>query len=608
MGFQLPWVKKKTERLEHRGTRDVNTALENELLQEAQDRLSVATEQKVDLDGNSFHNKWRTYDKIFRSDHWQEAVPDDKSMPVMNFTFSIIQSVLDRMTDTHPETLVLPRRSRRDSKLAEMLSSILKHLWYNNEMQEKQLGELLLHVLKYGTGITKTIWNPDLWDELGDVQYSVVHPMNFFPDPRAYEIEQMDYCLVTMPKSIEYFLHRWEEKGAHVVPDGDWVDTENLEGRDQPSKESVATLVEYWFRDEDGNVCVMYYAGDVVLAIYGGKYDEDVPDEPIYKHNEFPFSKMVDYEIDKAFWGMGEIELVELIQQLINSFEAQIIDNTRLTANNQWIVNKRLSGLKEEDAWIFDNSPGNVIFTHEGGVDRIPGTPVPPHIPEHVEKLVFWMEQITGVFDVVQGRRPTGVRAASAIIALQEAASIRIRQKARRLGATIRKMSEQAVSLVLEHYDDDRTMRLAGELLPITLNVREAVVQRMVEEAAQTDMGAEMGLPPELMEAAQHGLEGPGELPAGMQDEMFDQLAEQVKFPPFDVEIKVGASVPYSQALLYEQAKEFYQLGAIDRQALLEATNFPHKEEILQRMAEAEAAAAEAQAAGDEAERTGERF
>ncbi len=586
MGIIPQWVKDRVEDVTHRGGRKYNTPEENALLDIAQERFSAAQTGKVDFEGRQLHAKWREYDQMFRSKQWLEWVPDNKSMPVINFTFNIVQSVLTRMTDTNPEMLVLPRRSIEDEQLAEMLTSVLSFLWYTNKMQERYLADVLSHALKYGTGIIKTIWDPTAWDNLGEVKYSVVHPLNFYPDPRGYSIDTMDYCFVQTPKPMEYFLRRWEEKGQYVVADDDWKESENLEGRDSPSEEQVATLTEYWYRDEKDNVCVMYYAGHVVLGVIGGELDDG---KPVYPHNRFPFARLVDYESDKEFWGIGEIEVVATLQRLINSFEAQMIDNTRLMANAQWVVDKVRSGLTEEDAWIFSNDPGDVVFTHSGGVERLAGVPIPPHIPEHQQQLIFWLEQITGVFDVVQGRRPVGVRAASAIIALQEAASVRLRQKSRHLGDMMREMSEQAVSLVMDNYDEPRTFRIMGNTTPVTVNVREALKSQMQGQAEMA------GMLPDIEQ-------GPFE-----EERMFSALKEEIKFPEFDVQITVGPSIPYSQALLYEQAKEFYSLGIIDREAVLEASNFPNREKIMQRMQEQEQAAMEAAQEEARGERTGER-
>jgi len=572
----VPWIKKKASNIKNKDQRSQNSPEENELLDLAIDRWEIAVTEKVDYAGRNLHQKWKDYDQIYRGNQWLEFVPDDRSTPVINMTQALIQAVLPRITDTYPEFLILPRRSATDRSLAEKLTAGQDHLWYVNRMQEK-VGEATLYALKYGTAIFKPTWDPDMWDGLGEVAYNVVHPMNFFPDPRAYNISDMDYCFTGVPKSIEYFVRRWPSKGHLVAPDADWNQTEGLGGHGSSSAEDTATLKEYWFRDEEGNVCVMYYAGHLVLDIIGGTMDDGTP---VYRHNRFPFAKFVDYQGDKEFWGFGEVELAETLQRLVNSFEAQILDNTRLMGNAQWLVNKVMSGLDEEDSWVFDNNPGQVIWTHSGGVDRIPGVPIPEHIPNHLERLIFMMEQLLGIHDVVQGRQPSGVRAASAIIALQEAANIRVRQKTKNLSAALQELVEQSNSLMLEFYDEPRQVRLAGEEMPTTLDVRESLATSMLGS------GMEAG----LVDIDAEGMIMPGEA---------DRMVDELKFPEFDVTVKIGPSVPYSQALLYEQAKEFFMIGLIDRQAALEAVNFPNWEAVVTRMEGAEA--------GREEERAGER-
>jgi len=618
---QLPWVKTRKDQAEMLDARSHNTEVENKVLDVAKNRFSLADTGKVSFDNQHLHRKWKRFDEIFRNRQWHEVVTDDRSTPVLNFTFAVIQSLVPRLADSNPEVIVKPKTSPDDNALAEKIQAGLHHLWYKNKMREDKIREVILHMLKYGTSLIKTVWNPDELDGLGDVEYHVVHPLNFYPDPRAYNIEGMEYYFVKMPKSMEYFLRRWPNKGHLVRPDSEWMESETLSGRGRDTGEETATLMEYGFRDENGDVCIMYYAGNIVLDIFGGEYDilpaghtedgEPILHEyedttPVLPHNRFPFARVVDYFSDKEFWGIGEIELAEIAQNLINSFESSIIDNTRLMSNNQWLVNKSLSGLDETDAQMLDNTPGSAIFTHGGGVERIQGASIPAHIPAHLESLIFWLEQILGVHDVVQGRQPEGVRAASAIIALQEASNIRVKEKANHLEAGIREISEQAVALMLEYYEEDRMVRVAGDNVPTTLNVREALQERVLDMAQQAGLmappqaavpGMEMGMPG--MEMGM-GMEMGGLPQDGMAHEMeMEQLMSEIKFPEFDIEISVGPSIPQSQALLYEQAKEFYQLGIIDRQAVLEVSNFPNKEEIMSRMDEMEGMAAELERVGE---------
>lgn len=560
------WVKTKTDQIKHRGSRKSNTEQENELLDQAIQRYEIARSEKTDHNNRDLHQKWDSMDRIYRGNQWKGPTPSYKSTPVLNYVFSLVESVVPRITDNAPEILVMPRHTEGDATLADQLTKTQSYLWDKNKMQRK-LNEGTRMCLKYGTAIYKAVWNPDLYEGFGDVTYSVVHPKNFFPDPRAYEIHQMDYCFVSVPKSLEYFIRRWPEKGRYVVEDDEGHHTGD---EDLTNRERTAALKEYWFFDENGNLCVMYYAGHVVLDIIGGKYDDNNEnDDPIYRHNRFPFAKQVDYQADKEFWGIGEVEIIDTLQRLINSYEAQIIDNTRTMANAQWIVDKLRSGLKEEDSHVLNNRPGATIFVNNADPNVIrkePGSPIPAHITEHQQKLVNAMEQILGIHDVVQGRAPGGVRAASAIIALQESANIRVRQKARNMEYALEELADQANWLVLEHYEEPRQIRLTGESAPTTLEISDILRDRVVDEAA-------------LM-----GEVEPDTEPEDIDPEDLQRLFREVKFPTFDVQVKAGASVPYSQAMLYEQAKEFFQLGAIDRQALLEVTGFPGREEIIQRI------------------------
>lgn len=583
MAFLPDWLTGKKDRTEDFQPSVHNTDEENALWEQAEHRWQEARAGKVDSDNRDLHAKWRDLDKMYRGNQWKGPVPDYKSTPVLNFTFSLIEAVVPRMTDSRPEVLVLPRVDRKDFNLAKYLSDVQSYLWYSNKMQ-REIGEAVRMCMKYGTVMFKAIWDPDLLDGLGDVKYSVVHPMNFFPDPRARRVEDMEFCFGAVPKPLEYFARRWPEKGYLVESSAEWTETEGTAGSDVSHSDEPALLKEYWFRDEEGDLCVMYYANGVVLELKGGVYDD--LGEPFYRHNRFPFVRMVNYPIDKKFWGMSEIEVIEILQRVINNFAAQIIDNTRLTGSGQWVVNKRASGLREEDAWMFNDRPDHVMWTNDGGVEKIPGTPIPSHIPDFMERMIFAMEQITGIHDVVQGRRPSGVRAASAIIALQEAANVRVRQKSRELEFALVDLAEMANFLVLEHYEEPRPMRLTGRTEIVTQDVREALTERIVDQAALAGL-VEQGVSPE-------------ELPP----DQLEELMREVKFPEFDVEVTVGASVPYSQALLYEQSKEFYQLGIVDRQAVLEATNFPGREEIIARMAAAEGQVPQE---GGARERVGER-
>lgn len=560
---RIPWVEAKRESKRNLDQTGSNTTEENELLEVAKSRFEASRTAKVDPNGRMLHSKWRDMDRLYQNDHWWGHVPAHKSKPVLNFAFGFIESVVSRMTDSNPRISVYPRRSNRDHKLSQLLQHHQNYLWYHNKMQTRFTSGVR-SCLKYGSSIYKAVWDPDEYDGMGEVVYRQISPFNFYNDPRAYEMEDMEFCFQTALKPIEYLIRRWPDKAPLIMPGvQDYDDSESNQINTGAGEES-GLVTEYHFRDEEGRTCVMYYSQNVVLDIIGGDYDGS--GKPVYEHNRFPFSKADDYPLEKHFWGMGEMEIIEMVQKLINTFEAQIIDNTRLMSNSQWHVNKSLSGLTEDDAAIFNDMPGAVVFSANGGIERFSGAAIPPHIPQHITFLIHAAEQILGVHDVVQGRRPEGVRASSAIIALQEAANIRVRQKTRQMDIALAELADQGNWLMLEHYDEPRHVRMTGQSEIMTLDVREALESRMVDRAVMA----------ELQEA--------GVRPEDLAPEEMDQIFQEVKFPEFDVEVSIGPATPYSQAMMSERALEFFDRGVIDHQALLEMTNFPNWEEVLSRM------------------------
>src|SRR5690606_41812412 len=87
-------------------------------------------------------------------------------------------------------------------------------------------------------------------------------------------------------------------------------------------------------------------------------------------------------------------------------------------ANTPWIKDTN-SGVKSED---LTNQEGLVITKNPGSeVRRDPPPPLPNSLFQLYLQVQRNMETISGVHDVTQGRRPTGIAAASAIAQLQEA-------------------------------------------------------------------------------------------------------------------------------------------------------------------------------------------
>jgi hypothetical protein len=78
------------------------------------------------------------------------------------------------------------------------------------------------------------------------------------------------------------------------------------------------------------------------------------------------------------------------------------------------------------------------------------------------EKIEDRIQIVTGIYDVAQGQKPSGIQAARAISALQTAALKRLEKKQKTIRRVMTSVGELSGSLILENYTDERMIRTKG--------------------------------------------------------------------------------------------------------------------------------------------------
>jgi hypothetical protein len=185
---------------------------------------------------------------------------------------------------------------------------------------------------------------------------------------------------------------------------------------------------------------------------------EDKPNP--YDDGKFPFKILKCYDIPFEFWGRGEVEQLLSPQTYINDLMNQIIDNAKLTANMPWVIDKN-SGIGKGQ---LTNRPGLIIRKNPGSeVKRLQPLPMPNYVAEMVDTLKRDIEIISGIHDVTQGRKPGSVSAASAIIALQEAAQARIRLKVKIMEQTLGEIGQMWYNRIKQFWIVNRYIRFEDE-------------------------------------------------------------------------------------------------------------------------------------------------
>jgi hypothetical protein len=422
---------------------------------------------------NSYNDKlsrcsdWDNYYKAYTGEYFQKKLPSYKNQVVENFVFSTIETVKPVMLSENPKIIALPQSPDKLDK-ADAVQQALTYEWSRTKMMPKT-GNVITNCLVYGTGILGILWDKKSENGLGNVKPLNISPFNFFIDPNATTIDDAEYCGFAIYKSLGEVAKLNKKKVEQLkaslsMPTDEWLNY-GKDGSSETSSPKKLLYIEIYFRDDSTmigedeetgeeveilkypkgrKVCI---AGDVLL--YDGENE--------YKDGKFPFAILKCYDIPGEFWGMGEVQQIMAPTNTVNVLTNSLVETAELTSNPIWILDKN-SGVTKGS---LTNRKGLVVRKN-------PGTEVkrdaPPTMPAYIQNVIDNMKQdienISGVFDVTRGEKPTGITAAAAIQALNEQAQGRIKLKVQNLEQFLSEVGGLWLSRIQQFWASARIIRV----------------------------------------------------------------------------------------------------------------------------------------------------
>lgn len=563
-----------------------------------------------------YDERWLDYYRMFRGKQWKEQRPSYRHAEVINFIFRTIQSSVPIMMDTRPKFEFLPEEPA-DLELSELLNQVAEADWAKNNWGE-QLLEVVYDANIYGTGLSKMVAR-ELVGTLKLV-YESADPFYCFPDPEARDTNKdCEWFVYAEPLDVAKVKARYPDKKDFIKPDlmdllrGNKTDMAPVKFRSpvdnkvimegHSSQESLnkdkALLVTCWmtpvFLESEieeyekqvkdpgtGEATTVYeqrakYPNGRKVVICNGVLLEDAPLG--YDDGEIPFQRYANYILPREFWGMSEVEQLEGPQKTFNKIVSFALDALTLMGNPIWVVNTA-SGVDPEN---LRNRPGLVV-EYDGDPAHKPhreeGVQLQPFVLQLIDRMAEWFNDVSGSQEVTRGAQPTGVTAASAITALQEAAQTRIRQKARNLDFYLQSLGQHYLSRVFQFKTAPEVYRLTNK------DGSQSYFRMHVETYDKAD---EMGQPTGEQGRRVH-VQPVGA--AGMDPTMLKVYEQRGKF---DVKVVTGSALPFARAEKEQKLLALFDRGLIDAEEVLKGSEFPNYEAVLQRMQQAAQAQAAAQ-------------
>ncbi len=493
-------------------------------VEEAEAILKKYKEGKAVLENRIVENE-----KWFRMLHWEvvghsknKGDPEPKSGWLFN---SIANKHADAM-DNYPTVAVLPRE-KMDEQDAQNLSSILPTVLEQCEYEEVY-DKLWWHKLKSGTGVTGVFWDAGKLNGLGDIDIRTVDLLNLFWEPGINNIQKSRHLFHVELRDREEVEERYPQlkqegarlSGANAVIMAQYAHDDQIDTSDK------CTVVDWYYKlkNPEGKTVLHYCKFCAGQVLYASQNDPAYAERGFYDHGKYPFEFDTLFPLEDSPAGFGYIDIMKSPQIYIDKLDQALLKNTVIGARPRFWV-KGDGGVNEKE--YADLSKDFVHFTGSGNPqDSIFPMQVPTLNTVAVTMRglkVDELKEVSGNRDFSQGGVASGVTAASAIAALQEAGSKLSRDMIKASYRSFAQVGYLCIELIRQFYTEPRMFRITGQ---------QGGTQ-FVEFSGQQIAAKEAG----------------------------DGFMQATRMPYFDIKVVAQKASPFSTVAQNERAKELYQMG-----------------------------------------------
>ncbi|MBQ8183119.1 MAG: hypothetical protein IJ025_04385 [Clostridia bacterium] len=397
----------------------------------------------------------------FKMRHWEQLRGEKGTNNASAWLFNSIANKHADAMDNYPTVTCLPREAS-DETAALVLSQVLPVVLERNGF-EKIYSDAWWYKLKAGTAVYGIFWNPLKSNGLGDIEIKQVDVLNLFWEPgvkdiqkskNVFHVELMDNeTLVSLYPQLSGKLGSSSVEIAHYVYD-DSVDT----------SEKSAVIDRYYKVIKDGVETVHYCKICNSELLYASENDPEYCERGFYDHGQYPFVFDSLFVEEGSPCGFGYIDIMKDAQKQIDLLGNALVKNAAMATNPRYFINSS-GAVNEEEFADWSNNFVHVSGSNlgEDSIREIRMSGIPEIYLGILNSKIDELKETSGNRDFSQGGVSSGVTAASAIAALQEAGSKLTRDMVKGGYRAFSELNSLAVELIRQFYDEPRFFRITGD-------------------------------------------------------------------------------------------------------------------------------------------------
>ena len=518
-----------------------------------------------------------TEQRIIASENWwklRNASEEQKETDIVKKGFvsksgwlhNVIVSKHADAMEAYPEPNILPREEG-DRGEARMLSAIIPCVLEQNNFEETY-DDAMWRKMKGGTAVYKVVWDKNKLNGLGDIGVECANILNLFWEPGVTDIQKSRYFFHTELCDKDLLQERYPEQLKDGLKGDAFVSSKFLYD-DHVDTENKVTVIEcYYHKFIQGKNTLQYvkYVNDVVLYATENDMQPQVdelgqPKPPmallgLYDHCRYPYVFDALYPIEGSPCGYGYVDICQNPQTEIDLLKTAFVKNARVGAIPRHFT--RGDGtINEEEFLDLENPLIHVAGDmSENALRPVEHKPIDGSYLNLLQWDVNELRETSGNTETSTGTTSSGVTAASAIAALQEASGKGSRDSTLSAYRAYSEIVELCIELIRQFYNLPRKFRILGQY-----GAEQYVTytnQGIQPQDQGEDFGQDMGM----------------------------------RLPMFDVKVSAQKKNVYTKVTQNELAMQFFQMGFFNPQMTdqalmcLEIMDFDGKDGIMQKIAQ----------------------
>lgn len=522
--------------------------------------------------------KSRTEQRILASENWwklRNSIEEEKGTnigkdggfkSVSGWLHNVIVSKHADAMEAYPEPNILPRESG-DRGEAQKLSAIIPCILEQNSF-EGTYSNVMWQKLKTGTGVYKIAWNTGKLNGLGDISVEKVNLLNIYWEPGITDIQRSRYFFHTELYDKDVLEQTYPELEGKLK--GQTFMSTKFLYDDTVKTENKHTVIEvYYHKNINGKQTVQYckYVNDIVLyatendtqptidEMTGEMIKPPAAEAGLYDHGKYPYVFDALFPIEGSPCGYGFVDICRNPQTEIDLLKTSFVKNAMVGSTPRYF--KRQDGGVNAEQFLDLSNPlvdvnGNL---GEDSLRQIDFSPLDGVYVNVLDRTIQELRETSGNTETSTGNVSSGVTAASAIAALQEASGKGSRDSTQAAYRAYALIVDMCIELIRQFYDMPRQFRILGQYgMEQYISYSNAGIQ---PQHQGNDFGEDMGY----------------------------------RLPVFDVKISAQKKNVYTKVTQNELALQFFQIGFFNPkmvdQALmcLDLMEFDGKDTVMQKVA-----------------------